>query len=77
MSSLFLECGCRLDEHLRDVSGFRHRPETDLGNSQGLLEPWVLRSQAVNLAPESCRKGTGDPHRGSSGQQDGRTPRAD
>lgn len=62
---------------LVDVLGFRNRPETVLGSSQDLLELWDLRSHAVDLDPESCRKGAGDPQRGSTGQQDGRTPRDD
>ena len=74
MSSLFPECGRGLEEHLRDVW------DTGLTlahcrSAQELLELWVLRSQAVDLEPETGRKGAGDLQSGSTPQQEGRTAR--
>lgn len=74
ISSLLLECGLRLHEHLGDVMEFRYRAEAGPGDSQDLLGSRNLRTHPVDLEPESCEKGAGV-HRqsGSTGHQAGRT----
>ena len=75
ISSLLLECGLRLHEHLGDVIGFRYRAEAGPGDSQDLLGSWNLRTHPADLEPESCEKGAGV-HRQSrsTGHQAGRPP---